>query len=213
MSKRVGLALAAVAGLAMGMNAGDLQAATVTHGFLSSDDTSGIIVDSANKREYTRLDAFNLTFAQTQAAIGSGGAYEGWSIMTSDIMDQFTAALLGVANTACDGAVGYGQFCGTVAGWVDGQLGASYSGFFDYVAFLNTNGGNPIGLLQINSAGVVNEYENWSIANTLDSYPTINLMLYRDISEVPVPAALPLLAAGLGAMGLVGRRKRDKARA
>jgi hypothetical protein len=38
-----------------------------------------------------------------------------------------------------------------------------------------------------------------------------NVLLEQNVSAVPVPAALPLLAAGLGALGFVARRRRKTA--
>jgi hypothetical protein len=203
---------AGLVALTLALQTGAGQASVVNHGFLSSDDATSVIVDSANNRQYTRLNAFDLSVAQTEAAIGVGGAYEGWSVVTSAIMDQFIAAALGLASTACDGAVAYGQTCGTITGWADGHFGAGFESTYDYIGYYNTNVGNPIGLLEIRASGQVKEYESWSDAGGIDYYSAangypINLMLYKDIAAVPVPAAGLMLMAGLGGLGALRRRK------
>lgn len=199
---------------AMSFQAIEATAAVVTHGFLSSDDTTNVIVDSNTNRHYTRLDAFNWTVADTEAALGSGGAFEGWSVATSNIMDEFIAAALGVSSTSCDGDAAFGTRCGTIAGWQDADFGASYYPSYDYIGFYNTYGGSPIGLVEIRHNCQVRDYDGWAGTGSLDAY-NINLMLYQEVSEetispVPVPASLPLLAAGFGIFGLM-RRKRKAA--
>ena len=68
---------------------GAAQGATVTYGNLTSNDATDFITDTVTGRQYTRFDAFNLSYADTLTAVGPGGAYDGWSIADSMISDQF----------------------------------------------------------------------------------------------------------------------------
>ena len=106
------------------------HAVVITHGNLTTDDTTNFITDTTSGRQYTRLDAFNLNVAGTLAAIAPGGAFEGWSVATSSVADDFIAAALGLSSTACDGPVA-GLTCGFIGGWTDGDLGQSYTSAFD----------------------------------------------------------------------------------
>lgn len=219
MIKQIKMAMSAVGVLtvAFAIQASEGHAATVTHGNLTSDDTTNIIEDTSNNRRYTRLDAFDLTVAQTEAAIASGGAYEGWSIATSTVADEFIAALLGVASTPCNGGSS-ATVCGAVAGWTDGDFGESYVNYLDYFAYYNTEGGSPIGLVEIRDYSVnqIRDFSSWSTGSYLNAFGgggyysqnPINLMLYQDVTAVPVPAAGLLLLTGLGGMGLMRRRRK-----
>jgi len=76
---------------------------------------------------------------------------------------------------------------------------------------LTVVGGNPVGPF---SVGTIGNYILSSTDTTIDltlvsgeDVATIELNDSPTISATPVPAALPLFAAGLGAIGLMGRRR------
>jgi hypothetical protein len=103
------------------------NAAVVTHGYLSSDDATDLIVDSLNSVEYLRLDVLaDLTYAETLAVLDtqSGG---GWSIATLDDALGFTASLLGGTSVCAHNGVSVTTtLCGTLSSWDDGDLGANF---------------------------------------------------------------------------------------
>ena len=60
--------------------------------------------------------------------------------------------------------------------------------------------------------GAANPWAGWSAFGNATAARTYTITLSTStISAVPIPAALPLFAAGLGAMGLMSRRKKRKA--
>jgi hypothetical protein len=200
----------------LGLSVSSVNAATVTYGNLTSNDATDFIADTVTGRQYKRFDTFNLTYADTVAAVAAGGAYEGWSIADSVISDEFTEGLFGSA-TPCSGAESYGTLCGQISGWADGVFGASYNNVTDYYAFISTydtpeHPDDVIGIVGFN-AGNVNESDDWSSIAILNQHdgrsiyqPPINLLLYKEVSPVPVPAAIWLFGTAL--IGLVGFRCR-----
>ncbi len=185
------------------------NATVITHGNLTTDDATQVITDTTTGRMYTRFDAFNKTYADTLTSLLSGNTYDGWSAVTSSIADEFIATVLGLGSTPCDGNVAYGTACGTISGWSDGNFGSSYDSFYDYFGYLGA-ASSPIGLVEFNSNGLVEDYEDWSTVASLDSYPTINLLLYKQgnfVSDVPEPSIIALFGAGLMGLGFVGRFK------
>lgn len=78
--------------LSMGL-AGAAQASVVTFSYLSTNANYDVIADMERGREYLRFNTFDLTYAQAVAATQVGGQYEGWSIASSDISDDFINAL------------------------------------------------------------------------------------------------------------------------
>ena len=83
----------------------------ITHGHLITDDTTDYITDSSTGRLYKRFGSVNLTYENTVSAVSAGGIYEGWSIATSGIADDFYSAALGVETTPCTGATTYMSNC------------------------------------------------------------------------------------------------------
>lgn len=214
------------------------QAEIVTFGNLTSDSDYDIIADTVMGREYLRFDTFDFTYAQTVAAIQIGGQYEGWSIADSDISDNFINALFSQngENSCSTGLMeSYGELCGSLSGWVKGNLGESYlTHEGDHYAYLSTHESEgrvsqEIGLGYITKNGEVRDYDDWLSIDYLDTFNSasgqpINLLLYRDNSShiggfdmdavinnivasasVPLPASLGLL--GLSMVGFGFRRK------
>ena len=196
------------------------NAAVITHGNLTTDDTTDYITDTSSGRTYKRFDTFDLTYADTLAAVGTGGQYEGWSIATSTIADDFYGAALSMATTPCTGAASYGTYCGTITGWSDGNFGSSIDLFEDDFWYLSTyttpgRSENILGLGSITGGGYVYVYDDWAGPSVADSFfagtgsVPLNALLYKDASVVPVPAAVWLFGSGL--IGLIGLARRKKA--
>lgn len=187
-----------------------VNAAVITHGNLVTDDTTNFITDITTDRMYLRFNAFDLTYADTITAISAGGQFEGWSIATGHVVDDFLNAALGVSSTACDGPASYGTSCGTITGWTSGNFGDTYNSGLDYFAFLTSPGSaRQTGLVLIEPSGKINEYYNWGALTGPDTWNGINYLLYRNVSVVPVPAAIWLF--GSGVVGLAGFARRKKA--
>ena len=194
-------------------------AATVTHGSLTSDDTTHVIQDSLNNYEWLRLNVLApLTYQQTLDVldIQDGG---GWIIAGYDLANLFVDALLSTAGSACTLTVGS---CGNVADWVDGDFGANFNGDWDYAWYL-TDTGNA-GFFAIGDAGDValrtpgNVLDNMTASDSfssIGSQPDIPWLVYRELaapavfasSAVPVPAAIWLFGSGLLGLVAVARRR------
>lgn len=193
-----------------------VNAVIITHGDLTTDDATNYITDTATSRMYSRFDSFNLTYADTLTAIGTGGLFEGWSIATSEVAHDFINASLG-GTSLC--AAGGNEFsCGTVLGWGNGDYGDSSNAFYDQFVFLNNSVDFPLGLFQFTTAdGSIQKQEIWSTHASRDfTYVTdhtfgtnLDLLLYKDVAAVPVPAAVWLFGSGL--LGLIGVARRKKA--
>jgi hypothetical protein len=119
----------ALVGLTLSLSA---NAEIVIHGNLFTDDTTDYITDTLTGRQYKRLHAFDITYAETIESVSSGGIYEGWTIADAIIPDEFAAAALGTPNTACDGNAPDGTVCGVNTSWTDADFGAAYSTGFNY---------------------------------------------------------------------------------
>ena len=166
---------------------------------------------------YSRFDSFNLSYADTLTAIDTGGLFEGWSIATSDIADDFINAAFG-APSLCSTSTSI-SLCGTISGYNNGDFGDSHASIYDMFVYLNTpNGTSDVGLVQFSSAdGGVIKQEEWATHDSRDfTYVedhtfgnNIDLLLYKDVAVVPVPAAVWLFGSGL--LGLVGVARRKKA--
>lgn len=195
----------ALIGLSLSLSS---NAAVITHGDLLTDDTTDVITDTDTGRQYKRFDTFDLTYAQTVTSVGAGGAYEGWSIATADVADGFIAAALKPGASGCAGAAV--TYCGSISTWADGNFGASRTSSSDDYAYQNGSlGFDIIGLVTIRSFdGYTTKQHEWSTISTLDSYSglyPINLLLYKDVAEVPLPAAGWLFISAL--VGLVGKKR------
>lgn len=185
------------------------SAATFTYGDLISDDATDIIYDTRLDREYTRLDAYSLPYADVIASTQTGGAYEGWQAMTSATADEFLMSLFSSLNTPCDGAVSNTTVCGGLDNWQDGHFGNNDNQDADWVSYINTTGGTDIGSIRILANGTVQKFENNLAITSLDRLP-ISLTLYRDApAPIPLPASGVLLLAGLSGLAFARRSKKD----
>ena len=185
-----------------------VSATTVTHGNLTSDDTTNFIKDTVTGREYLRFDTLNLSYADTLTAVGAGGTYDGWSIATAGIADDFYSAIHGIPAIDCNG------LCGRIGGWAEGDFG-SRDNNSDKTLLNNSDGfwylsdvAQYAGYGHIYSAGIVRDYFKLYRLDKTDDFTTVDYLVYRDVSPVPVPAAAWLFGSGL--IGLIGVARRKK---
>ena len=211
--------------LAMGIAfATAAQSAPITIGSLSSNDdgSTEVVTDSLNNREWLRWDILDdLTYAETVAATGAGGAYDGWTIGDINDAQLFVDALLGTPNS-CTTAQSVSTSCGTFTGSMVQLVGDNHGlGDGDAFAwFLSNNGtGAEAGFLfSVDQSGEIfkrNEYNaiattDQFAANGTASSDPVSWLLYRDVPAVPVPAGLPLLLTGLAAFGMARSRRQAK---
>lgn len=192
------------------------NAAIVSHGNLVSDDTSEIIEDIATGRQYLRFDTFNLSYADTIAAVSEGGSHDEWSIATSSISDEFVQSALGAGQNPCTGNHEVGIVCGTISSWNDSDFGFTHDLFHDFYWYMsNTSETEPLGLVRFESSGLISDFSVWGSLDHADYYGItiepdlpVNALLYRDISMIPIPAAAWLFGSGL--LGLFGIARRKK---
>jgi len=187
---------------------GFAHSALITHGDLTSDDTTDIIINTVTGVEYLRLDTFQMTYAETLAAVASGGIYDGWAVADSIASDAFINGLLG-GTSACDGAVAFFTTCGIVTGWVDGDFGLAYDNMGDlyaYISTLTTPGitAQEVGVGWLYGDGILYDTDDIMRYTDADSHSSINFLLYRDNLMVTEPSSLAVFA--LGMIGLSIRR-------
>jgi hypothetical protein len=170
----------------------------ITIGSLSSDadESTSVIVDSLNKLEWLRWDLTkSLTYAQTLAAIGPGGAYEGFQVAGIAEKTLFLNALLSDSVNLCDETVNFSrQGCG-VSGLDGGTelLGLSFNSQFPTALFLSDNeGGADVGMLFTYNTGgfTVSQNDALSIpaadvAYSRGSPGDVSWLLYRSTVQSP----------------------------
>jgi hypothetical protein len=196
-----------------------LYAVPTVHGNLSSEPATNVTseINPVTGRQYSRFDAFDLSYADTVAAVAAGGVFNGWSIATAAIADDFINSALGLATpSACTGSTTNITLCGSITGWNDGDFGASFDGALDYFAYLSDPlDATSIGLVEFADAGGgVTDITMWAPgvagldALVLGNNP-VNLLLWTDdpnanpLSQpVPEPGILALLSLGLLGMGV-----------
>ena len=185
------------------------NAAVITHGSLTSDDTTNIIEDSLNNYEWLRLDVLApLTYDQTLAVLDTqdGG---GWSLSGYTQANMFVSALLSATGNDCEPGV---ESCGNDDDWVDGDFGGNFDATADYAWYLTDAG--QAGYFTIDTNGDV-VLRGWSSIAASDAYADggsisetpISWLLYREASVIPVPAAVWLFGSGLLGLVAVARRR------
>ena len=170
---------------ALGLNVGVAAAATVTYTYVGSWNVSDGPLWSAQDGlgNYTT----GVYTGQEAAALIFGGSASDYAIST--VSDQ-------VADI-------------NFSAWLDGWADPTTYG---------PNGGNPAahdfkvdtngdGLYAI-EFGQGNAYSAYVADHVGSMAGAINYAFKISMSEVPVPAALPLLLVGIGGLGLVGRKRR-----
>lgn len=203
------------------------SAAVITHGSLTADTDTDYIFDSRLNRHYSQQDTLNLNYADTLSAIaaGSGSIWEGWSIATSEIADDFAHSFLfnGSSSTStCGINDSFGQTCGTLSNWTDNSFGSSWDDSVDSFAFVatqaNNSGRNAIfGNVHINASRVMMFDYSWDANLDLLAVGNhgVEFLLYNDnfqpgssSNAVPEPSVVGLIAIGVAGLGFTARRKK-----
>lgn len=172
-----------IAGL---LGSATVSAEIISYGNLVSDDNYNIVADTNLGREYLRFDSYSLNYKAVLEAISEGGHYEGWSIADSYINDDFINAMLGGNSGTCDSEIEiFGNECGRLMGWSDGDFGNSFDHTNDYWAYLSTketeSRDSDLGYARIENSGKItdfNDFTNFNNTNIQSGY--IKVLLYRD---------------------------------
>ena len=197
------------------------DAAVITHGYLTFDDTTPFITDTQTGQLYTRLDAFKYTYEQLTALLANS---PGWSLATSDDADAFIKAILG-GTSSCLGTTSHGATCGTINGWIDGDFGPSSDEQSDYFMFESTHPAEnlwderDVGRVRIRSYdpnifpyGIVSKYDDYLSFEQADESVEwgsgIHYLLTKRPVVVPLPAAVWLFGSALVGLGLVARKRK-----
>jgi len=162
---------------------------------------------------------------------GTGGGTEIW-ITTVDLEDAYETPLyeFPVAGTVNFGTVSLGPFLAWDQygdfGVVSGALAAQYGGFpppapytilynVIYVCNINIQPTCFDDVFTLYSNSSYNVYDLVFPVQAGDSLQLIwtDPFSYSPPTQTPLPAALPLFASGLGALGLLGWRRKRKAQA
>lgn len=225
--KLVSLLLAAAAAVATFA----AQATTVTVGSLSRDLASNTIVDSMNGRDWLGFDVTKgLTYAQTLAAIGASGVFQGYSIAHNADAQLFVNAMAGGTNLC---TVSGNGFCMTGSQDAEKVVGESYVNYrlyanshdSDLAWFLSDNGtGQAVGIVEVATDDLTtNDFvfktNEWSAIGNADFYATfsydgrtpatIGWLLYREAGNT-VPESGSLALVGLALFVAAGARRRAR---
>ncbi len=190
------------------------SATAATIGSLTYDESiagNEVITDSLNNLEWLRWDVFlGLDYADTVAAISTGGAYDGWSIAGNNQAQQFVDAIFGTNNCTASNTL----ICGNSLSL--GQVtGNNYTvSSANYAFFLSDNGtGQEVGFLGLVNSSFSKSNEWGSIvfadSKTSGSVTAIPWLLYRNAQGAVVPESSSIFIFAIGLLGLFGfvRRK------
>lgn len=187
------------------------QASTVTSGYMTRAAGSDTIIDTLNNRTWLGADVTKgLDFAQTLAALGVGGRFDGYKIAHFEDAAMYTQAITGGTATCQDYDYGYGYNQGDCQGsgstatkqvfgesYVNyrgqyGYYGYNYGYDFDYMFFLSDAGQSAslsqgVGLAQLYSDDEMSSLsvnQRWSDVTSANYYAggseSIGWMLYRN---------------------------------
>ena len=204
---------------------GMVNAAVINIGNLTLENAGDIFVtDTLNGIDYMRWDQVkDLNFTQLSAKLASDPLYQGWSIATNVIANNFTNALLPNNMSLCNNVV-ISTRCNNDTPPVLFEydkfvtlMGVSYdlNDFINLAFFLNPLNAkfNEVGYIEAYSKNeTLTKVNSWSSIEYSDNYSqsgsasnnSIGFMLYRQSVDVPEPTTLAMFALGL--IGLASRR-------
>jgi hypothetical protein len=194
------------------------QAGAVVIGNLTYDGT----YISGDGRTYVGLDTIaSWDYATTLAATQVSGQYEGFRIANTADADYFIGSLFGANADICSTVDGYASYavCGQITGWADGLFGANYLPSQDLIWFIaDESGSHDVGLVDINSDGLVTQNELQMDFNTSDRYAVngqfsttpISWLLVKDtIVQANEPSIIALMGLGIFGIGFARRRRQS----
>ncbi len=186
-----------------------VNAAIITHGFLTTDDSTNFITDTNTGRMYSRLGQPALQYSALLAELGTGGSWEGWSVATSDISDAFISAAYGLFNTRCTGPVARGTLCQDAffkvgnGAWTPGDFGIGTVWYYLSTQDTPDRDEFEFGAASIGSLGTIRDSDDFANVDTTDGWVGFghaNYLLYKEAQAVPSPSSLLLLLLGIAAM-------------
>ncbi len=180
------------------------------------------VLFGSNYYDFILSDGVLWSAADTAAAASSYMSVNGHlATVTSAAENAFLASLISSPPSTFTGAwlggtAGFSFSGGPPGGWL---VGPEANTAFTFTNWNNVEPNNA-GYLYMNigatapNGGVLGKwFDDSGTQGTPDnvSDPVKGYFVEYETSTVPIPAALPLFAAGLGAMGFMGRRRRKAA--
>ncbi len=190
------------------------HAAIITYGSLTTNDdgSTNIITDTLNNYEWLRFDVLApLTYAETLSALDTqdGG---GWMIAGQTQAVQFLDALFNPVENFCTTSLTGTTGCGLLPSYTDGDLGNNSFQGSDQ-AWFESDTGNAGKVAIFDDAVVIMSADGITISETNEFSSSgsfadqpVTWLVYRDVSQVPVPPAVILFSTGL--LGLIGAVRR-----